>query len=72
MSERADEMKTIYDAYDHSIEMVRAGEHVEAAIFHATQYEIDYDHDAQRMLAHWHQHRVRPFSISGGYPVRPR
>lgn len=59
---------SIYDAYDKSIELLRAGELPEAAIYHALQHEIDYGHDAQRMLAHWHQFRVRPFSLKGGYP----
>ena len=65
-------MRTIYDAYDKSIELMRAGELVEGAIYHALQYEIAYEHDAQAMLIHWHHNRVRPFSLKGGYPVRAR
>lgn len=58
----------IWQAYDKSIELIRAGEKPEAAIFHALQYEIDYEHDAEQMLLYWHWQRTRPFTIKGGYP----
>lgn len=60
----------IWQAYDKSIELMRDGEAMEAAVFHALQYEIDYPHDAQAMLTWWHARRVVPFSVAGGYPVR--
>lgn len=61
-------MLTIYQAYDKSIELMRAGEEREAAIYHALQYEISYEYDAQEMLTQWHHQRVAPFHINGGYP----
>lgn len=60
----------IYQAYDKSIELMRAGEQMEAAIFHALQYDVNYEHDAEAMLLHWHAHHVHPFNIKGGYPIR--
>jgi hypothetical protein len=60
----------IYQAYDKSIELIRAGETMEAAIYHALQYELNYEHDAQAMLLYWHSRRAKPFNIKGGYPMR--
>lgn len=60
---------TIQQAYDMSIDLIRAGEKPEAAIFHVTQREINYPHDASRMLAHWHMFRLPPYDKrKGGYP----
>lgn len=60
---------SIYQAYDKSIELMRAGETMEAAIYHALQYEVNYEHDAEAMLLQWHASRVKPFHIKSGYPI---
>lgn len=46
----------------------RREEFAEAAIYHAVQRVIGYEHDASRMLGFWHFHRLPEFASRTGYP----